>query len=626
MSVLKKSLDIKIAGSLFLVVVAALILMLWAFWAVQNHDASQLAMGLSDQLQRIDTGTLDAEIQAKVARLRQDVAAMPQTLSSGIWGRMILAAAGCLFLIMVILGVILNRIFLKPVKQLNSNLRKAIQGKERNLTIRMGLARKDEVGTLAGGFDLFVSTLDDIIMNIGGKTESIAAASSEVSLVSAQMENESADLYSRSNSVAAAAEEMNTSMHTVAAASEEASTNISMVAAAATQMQANISEVARNCRQALDISTKAKKQVKVVSEKVGTLGTAALEIGQVTELITEIAEQTNLLALNATIEAARAGEAGKGFAVVAGEIKKLASQTSDATQIIREKIEGIQFSTRETVDEVGTISDVISKVDQIVSEIALSVDEQSRTASEVAGNIEQASIGIAEVNENVAQSSMVASEIAKDIATVDEVAAEMSGRSSHLSYSARDLDLLALSLREMIAVFRVSHRRSPEARKSTLKEGDIPDLMPWSPRLSTSIETIDAQHRELVRLINLLHKAMRLQKGTGEVGGILRKLTEYTVSHFAYEEELFARYGYPESRGHQKVHTELVARVAGFQKDFEAGRATVTMDLMDFLKDWLNTHILKTDMAYAPFLKEKMDGKVKESKDFRIPPRVSGNL
>ena len=50
------------------------------------------------------------------------------------------------------------------------------------------------------------------------------------------------------------------------------------------------------------------------------------------------------------------------------------------------------------------------------------------------------------------------------------------------------------------------------------------------------------------------------------------------------------------------------------------------MDLMDFLKDWLNTHILKTDMAYAPFLKEKMDGKVKESKDFRIPPRVSGNL
>ncbi|TWI68582.1 hemerythrin-like metal-binding protein [Desulfobotulus alkaliphilus] len=605
-SLVKKSLDVKIAGSLLLVVILALIFMLWAFRSVQIHDSTRIAEAMAAQVQAMDSVSVNADTRAVLEGLQKDIRAIPHTLSHGMLGRMVLAAAASLLFVMLAMGFLFNRIFLTPVRELNASLRKAIKGKERDLTVRMGLVREDEIGSLAAGFDLFVATLDEIIMSVGGKTQSIAAASSEVAMVSAEMEGEASDLHRRSNSVAAAAEEMNTSMHTVAAASEEASTNIAMVAEAAAQMQVNISGVAGNCREALEISTQARNQVDVVSDKVGTLGAAAQEIGNVTELITEIAEQTNLLALNATIEAARAGEYGKGFAVVAGEIKKLADQTADATRIIRGKIGGIQSSTRETVEEVGTISQVISQVDQIVHEIVLSVDEQSSRASEVAENIDQASIGIREVNENVAQSSLVASEIARDIATVDTVAAEMSGRSSHMSISAKDLDLLASNLREMIAVFRVSNKEKAGGLHSGLKASDIPELMPWRSRLATSIKTIDDQHRELVRLINLLHKAMRLQKGAAELGGILKQLADYTVTHFAYEEELFARYGYPESRSHSKVHRDLVARVVGIQKDFESGKATVTMDLMDFLKDWLNTHILKTDMAYVPFLKEKM--------------------
>jgi hemerythrin-like metal-binding protein len=424
-------------------------------------------------------------------------------------------------------------------------------------------------------------------------------------MASEQMHQESSDLSLRSNSVAAAAEEMNASMHTVAAASEEASTNISMVAEAAGLMQSNITGIAGNCAEAGKISNNAKQKVDTATEKVGRLGGAAKEITKISEVITDIAEQTNLLALNATIEAARAGEAGKVFAVVAGEIKNLAAQTAQATETIREKIEGIQNSTRETVLEVGMISEVISSVDHIVHEIARAVEEQSRTATEVAGNIEQASIGLAEVNENVAQSSQVASEIARDIAQVDGIATEMSGRAAGLTNGAKDLDQLSLNLRQMISIFRVSMDRSAPVSDSG-QEKQVPDLMPWRPALETRITAIDTQHKELVRLINLLHKAMKQQKGAREAGGILNDLAKYTVFHFGFEEDQFEKYRYPETENHKKIHRELVAKVKAFQADFEKGKAAVTMELMDFLVDWLKTHIMKTDMAYVPFLKDKI--------------------
>ena len=132
--------------------------------------------------------------------------------------------------------------------------------------------------------------------------------------------------------------------------------------------------------------------------------------------------------------------------------------------------------------------------------------------------------------------------------------------------------------------------------------------MPWGPKLATGINEIDTQHKELVRLINLLHAAMRQQKGAQEVGQVLDDLANYTVFHFGFEEKLFDRYKYPDTENHKKFHTELVGKVVDFQKDFNAGKASVTMELMDFLKNWLRGHIMGTDMAYTPFLKEHMAG------------------
>jgi methyl-accepting chemotaxis protein len=121
------------------------------------------------------------------------------------------------------------------------------------------------------------------------------------------------------------------------------------------------------------------------------LTSAADRIGSVVQLIATIAQQTNLLALNATIEAARAGQAGAGFAVVAQEVKTLAKQTADATGEIREQIAGIQTATRESVDSISEIVDIISRISEIASTVASAIELQGSATRNIAQNVRGAS-------------------------------------------------------------------------------------------------------------------------------------------------------------------------------------------------------------------------------------------
>ena len=137
------------------------------------------------------------------------------------------------------------------------------------------------------------------------------------------------------------------------------------------------------------------------------------------------------------------------------------------------------------------------------------------------------------------------------------------------------------------------------------QKGSTADLFVWNRKLVTGLTDIDQQHLKLVQLINDLHRAMKSRVGAAESGRILRELAEYTVYHFDFEEKMFARHGYPGTEDHKKIHVKLVGKVTGYQQDFESGKAGLSMELMDFLCDWLRDHILKTDMGYVPFMKEK---------------------
>jgi len=134
-------------------------------------------------------------------------------------------------------------------------------------------------------------------------------------------------------------------------------------------------------------------------------------------------------------------------------------------------------------------------------------------------------------------------------------------------------------------------------------KGGIMPLIEWSKDLTIGIESIDNQHKKLISIVNTLHDAMQSPDSRDVLSNIFRELTSYTQTHFAYEERLFAQYGYQESTEHKRQHAELIFQLLELEE--KVGRyqqEDLTQEVMIFLKGWLTFHILETDKAYSGFL------------------------
>ena len=182
----------------------------------------------------------------------------------------------------------------------------------------------------------------------------------------------------------------------------------------------------------------------------------------------------------------------------------------------------------------------------------------------------------------------------------------MMNNGSLMKQNAQDLSDLSLKSGKMIRLFKIDAAEDHLSNQVTLKEKDIPDLFPWGPKILIGIDEIDNQHKELVKFINQLYKAMKMKRSAKIFKQIITGLTDYTVFHFRHEEQLFKKYHYPETDKHIKEHYNLVSEINEFKDQFEKGKAAVSMELMNFLTDWLKDHILRTDKKYVPFLKDKL--------------------
>lgn len=229
--------------------------------------------------------------------------------------------------------------------------------------------------------------LDAIVGPVRKVSKVLAENSEEMSVISVRLNEE--------------AERANEDANKLEHLSREVSDRVATVASKVEEMSGEIDEVSGSVRKASKIATEAVQKASHAGEVISELEKGGQAIEDVVRLINSIAEQTNLLALNATIEAARAGDAGKGFAVVAGEVKELASQTAEATQLVAENIDEIQAGTKQAIEAIRAIGTTIDEIDGIQSLVSSSMMQQASAVEEVRGELRQAAQETGEIAEGV---------------------------------------------------------------------------------------------------------------------------------------------------------------------------------------------------------------------------------
>jgi hemerythrin len=131
-------------------------------------------------------------------------------------------------------------------------------------------------------------------------------------------------------------------------------------------------------------------------------------------------------------------------------------------------------------------------------------------------------------------------------------------------------------------------------------------LIDWTEKLSVGVPSIDTQHKKLVAMANELYDAMKAGHGKDVLNKTLDGLINYTVTHFKYEEKLFAQTGYAASKPHLKEHEDLTKQVLAIQEKMKAGVSfSQSMQVMEFLKNWLTNHIQGSDKSYTAHMISK---------------------
>ncbi len=332
-----------------------------AAMSIANNEITQLGLTASEQLVALKQYEDDAMDAA--------IADSKNTYNIAVAGGIAISVIGIVLVVLSIMCA--NFLIVKPLLSMNRDLVAIVDeiaAKKGDLTKRIGIDGKDELGCLAGGINTFIETLQGIMAEITKGAVDLETIVNKVSGSVSAANGSSCD-------ISAAMEELSASMEEVSATTagvNEKITNLGtdgeQLASASTDLRAYADEMEKRADELQNTAVTNKNNTNTVIENILSSLSQAIEdsksverVNDLTNQILDISSQTNLLALNASIEAARAGEAGKGFAVVADEIRQLAD------------------SSRETA---GNIQNINNMVTSAVHELVKNADEMIKYINE----------------------------------------------------------------------------------------------------------------------------------------------------------------------------------------------------------------------------------------------------
>lgn len=374
-----------------------------------------------------------------------------------------------LFIIVsAIISYVINTKSLKPIKEINDKIEE-LANNEGDLTQRLSIDRKDEIGELANNFNALLDSLQNLMRGILGKGEIV----SEQTLV---LSNRAEEMVQLSNTVTKNVQ------HTAELSSEQERGNQKNIESI-TQMMSSVLDIKdysslvsdktkstyndvekanHEINDLLNQMSTTQQSVRNSAELVTKLGDRSSEIGNIVGIITSISEQTNLLALNASIEAARAGEHGKGFAVVADEVKHLAEQSATSAKQIAALVSEILSDTSNAVVAIesgstgfGTGMEKLQDVNGILQNVYHSSGESSQEVERIFNEIEHLLSKVKDVEHVVNKNSEKSREASTSIHEVAATSEEQLGAIEEITASIEKTAEFADELKTLLNRFKI---------------------------------------------------------------------------------------------------------------------------------------------------------------------------
>lgn len=418
--------------------------------------------GHYDQLRSIFSSNLeefkDVQQSLIASRVSDDSSYIETRLFYGIIAIIITLLVG------IIIANIIARRTTKPIKEVVKKLEE-LSSNEGDLTARLHVSSKDEVGQLATAFNKMIDSIQTLVKNVKLTTIEVASSSEQLSASAEQSANATNQITLSIQEIATGSDQQVLQAESSTIATQEMSQSIKFIAESSTTVSnssAAASKVAEEGNEAVLKSIEQmdfiQKSVSTASSKIKELDTLSNDIGQILDVITTIAEQTNLLALNAAIEAARAGEAGKGFAVVADEVRKLAEESKDSANKITYLIKEIQANTTEAVgfmdkgeEEVQSGIKLVNEAGEAFERISSSVQQVTQQIQEVSNASKQLSSGTEKVANSIENLATISKESAIASQNVAASSEEQLASMEEIASSAENLSMTAEKLQSLVS-------------------------------------------------------------------------------------------------------------------------------------------------------------------------------